>query len=99
GIRDFHVTGVQTCALPILRKRYSRSDINQEPHYYCNTCCLAYHRKESGNRGRRAFICIRSPEVERDQGEFEAEAYQGEHYPHKRSEERRVGRESDCGEL
>src|SRR5690606_40237948 len=22
GIRDFHVTGVQTCALPILRQRY-----------------------------------------------------------------------------
>src|SRR5207302_7098423 len=27
GIRDFHVTGVQTCALPISMRRQARSDV------------------------------------------------------------------------
>src|SRR5690606_34795338 len=30
GIRDFHVTGVQTCALPILRKRLTSPTVARE---------------------------------------------------------------------
>src|SRR5690606_40087966 len=53
GIRDFHVTGVQTCALPISSR----------------PCALCYRSGETGNRfmkssetathGRRAVIDLR----------------------------------------
>src|SRR5690606_40214047 len=32
GIRDFHVTGVQTCALPIYRRRYDPADLSLRPN-------------------------------------------------------------------
>src|SRR5690606_40496678 len=31
GIRDFHVTGVQTCALPICHERYGRASPPSSP--------------------------------------------------------------------
>src|SRR5690606_40320054 len=33
GIRDFHVTGVQTCALPILEAWVNKSPIGAEPGF------------------------------------------------------------------
>src|SRR5207253_5430553 len=58
GIRDGHVTGVQTCALPILGRKDSevlptvqapaaRSDMAVQVHNFCGTACHGYPRPES----------------------------------------------------
>src|SRR5690625_5574267 len=78
GIRDGHVTGVQTCALPIFgsKNRFLR-DLQlllfpQDKECY-DSFCIA----------RRKLICI-----------FEESTALRSNQPSQRSEERRVGKES-----
>src|SRR5690606_39276809 len=90
GIRDFHVTGVQTCALPISRAR-------------CSPACCSPNtagtrpiwRAPPSSRSRSAWPCtsyrsVRGPAVaEEDQGRRAVFAP----LALLRSEERRVGKE------
>src|SRR5690554_7394957 len=71
GIRDADVTGVQTCALPILNNRIL---FHQPPHYHwsLSSLQLAYYVKN--HQHKKLPLC----------------AYR---FLHKRSEERRVGKE------
>src|SRR5690606_41047838 len=41
GIRDFHVTGVQTCALPISRAAFELGTMNDPLHHDPSTSLLA----------------------------------------------------------
>src|SRR5690606_41160927 len=52
GIRDFHVTGVQTCALPILRPfSWPRSSVASSGFTSCgNHCRLKMAVSRSGSR-------------------------------------------------
>src|SRR5207302_3883185 len=80
GIRDFHVTGVQTCALPIFWMtiaRPSRSDILSRG---ATMCCRAVPSVPTTSGGR-------SPLWPRPFGPSCLPALSG------RSEERRVGKE------
>src|SRR5207302_4254617 len=44
GIRDFHVTGVQTCALPILPLRHTKTEVLQlNVGKLCNLTCIHCH--------------------------------------------------------
>src|SRR5690606_39504178 len=88
GIRDFHVTGVQTCALPI-SARYNRRVIGYEADQIARGgvfVCLGY---DGTARIERGFV---RPEDEVPQQE-ETEGADGE-VIEDRSEERRVGKES-----
>src|SRR5690606_41096538 len=82
GIRDFHVTGVQTCALPIydaIIRRVFRPAVIAVPLAYFHVVATQFGKARGGGRGQR-----RHP--------FDAvnPSYQsGKH----RSEERRVGKE------
>src|SRR5690606_40228622 len=91
GIRDFHVTGVQTCALPILKTATVQRRRNPSPSFAAleQGRCFAgrsviswkYNRSGPSGQGERLWRNSR-PVVMR---------------PHaaspRRSEERRVGRE------
>src|SRR5690606_39373206 len=55
GIRDFHVTGVQTCALPILpstEKRMVVLDMKDEKVLYHT---IVSHGRNSGDKYARSF--------------------------------------------
>src|SRR5690606_41117353 len=64
GIRDFHVTGVQTCALPISRTRRigrggnasARISASADPaspgHTYCVSCAMYFARSEERRVGK-----------------------------------------------
>src|SRR5205085_8397273 len=91
GIRDLTVTGVQTCALPILERDIFFSffmftaDLRPDDTRY--TRVLVNHLKfvtELGYDGVDVHIASRPPTVDH---ELEVE----------RSEERRVGKECRCG--
>src|SRR5690606_40193091 len=81
GIRDFHVTGVQTCALPISMAQAAGKavlvEINSETDFVAkDTNFLAFTEEVA--------------KTALDSGAQDAEAL-------KRSEERRVGKEGRCG--
>src|SRR5207302_3502711 len=78
GIRDFHVTGVQTCALPIYRATCHRCRRKRSRRRNCRL-----RRRTGALRGqhRRAPRLGWCAEAERGDG------------PARRSEERRVGKE------
>src|SRR5690606_39877015 len=82
GIRDFHVTGVQTCALPIFGARLSTE--------YESTG--TYHPIKSFYSGR---IYERLGDTTRAMRFYEAVADHSS-FPEQRSEERRVGKEGRC---
>src|SRR5690606_40322046 len=81
GIRDFHVTGVQTCALPISAKVIGVTLQGTRAHAHdLGRLCLG--EVEIEPQGQRLPLpCWQEP----DGGE------------HLRSEERRVGKECRCG--
>src|SRR5690606_39583899 len=84
GIRDFHVTGVQTCALPISRsvcrhRRESLADLRDAPQE------LAGGRGLGGRHLLRGALC-------HDRATTHPAVRSKVHDP--RSEERRVGKES-----
>src|SRR5690606_40758218 len=91
GIRDFHVTGVQTCALPIwarpppssLQRRGKRGP---RPQNEARTRPSRRSGLQSCSRTeRQTSLCSVLPKAARARP------------PHGRSEERRVGKESRSG--
>src|SRR5690606_39576904 len=85
GIRDFHVTGVQTCALPISKDRVRRADREQGGPQLAAGARLP-RRAPRRLRGR-------VPERREDQ----RHAYRDEERAARgRSEERRVGKGCRC---
>src|SRR5690606_40375011 len=87
GIRDFHVTGVQTCALPICRTNLSIQVVEEVKRFfkgqvYRSIITRNVRLSEAPSHGLP--ITLYDP---RSKG---AEAYM------ERSEERRVGKEDRC---
>src|SRR5690606_40684119 len=83
GIRDFHVTGVQTCALPILFENGAyHTDFQARSHYPA---------RQQNLEAMRPQVQEVSPGVVFDDGHVKISVDWVEH----RSEERRVGKE--CG--
>src|SRR5690606_40053002 len=83
GIRDFHVTGVQTCALPICaRDRYD---------LYTKTTQLLQQRKQLGG-----FPALREENGD-VRGAHDTEVAVDALHGVQRSEERRVGKEGGSG--
>src|SRR5690606_39793689 len=86
GIRDFHVTGVQTCALPIFKEalRYRCTFIKRGSRY-----SKPWKRKAWSPTGesRASFVWHRCPSIT---------AMKTFTKPFARSEERRVGKERSC---
>src|SRR5262249_59869451 len=81
GIRDWSVTGVQTCALPISRRRALYRRLSEPPPPWTTY-----------GRGRAALIIRPSaPPTDR----LSSRAAPGDNKP-ARSEERRVGKERRC---
>src|SRR5690606_39935394 len=91
GIRDFHVTGVQTCALPISvsavlagigRAGYTAGS---EPHHSRD------ESRRSGGAHQREVLLLNGPDLMYLKGIYQnlVDALQS----HSRSEERRVGEE------
>src|SRR5690606_39392850 len=60
GIRDFHVTGVQTCALPIYAAETCAATMN--PARSCHDFLSGYRVKSSASRARMEPVlrCLRS---------------------------------------
>src|SRR5207302_7265746 len=82
GIRDFHVTGVQTCALPILPER----DVVR------GGCSASATTSRSGTRSRSTAVASRAfPAATRAPRASTPEARRTSRSP-ERSEERRVGK-------
>src|SRR5690606_40104302 len=81
GIRAFHVTGVQTCALPI----YSRS---RRYSYIPTAAVLAELRRE----GFQPFMVCQTRVRQEGRREHTKHMLRLRH----RSEERRVGKEGSC---
>src|SRR5207302_5891704 len=84
GIRDFHVTGVQTCALPICRKEEVLSLGDPDG----NTYDLEHHLLDCASV-LRAIIQVEPNGLYK----ILADRYQGKRFNSPRSEERRVGKE------
>src|SRR5690606_39889595 len=84
GIRDFHVTGVQTCALPILAMRYGSMTIKKG-------------LQELVDKGvDEVLLFPLYPQFAMATTEtitVLAEKLRKEHFPNIRSEQRRVGKE------
>src|SRR2546426_3659532 len=79
GIRDYKVTGVQTCALPIYRRRQARSEVERVG--------LEGDVRGRGQHGDLAHLA--QPSDLRDTRLHDVRAAGGD----QRSEERRVGKE------
>src|SRR5690625_6556806 len=83
GIRDGHVTGVQTCALPIFEREFRKIDVDEDEYIsQSKRMKLVYEFVESKGMDK-----IKSKEIERIM----------EVYGKDRSEERRVGKECRAG--
>src|SRR5690606_40298390 len=84
GIRDFHVTGVQTCALPIYScfLHFSRSGPGTRAFVSCSRCCPC---SPASSRPSDFRISERIRRQDRRAADESAVP---------RSEERRVGKES-----
>src|SRR5690606_41195357 len=55
GIRDFHVTGVQTCALPIFRRSNINAASNESAHTFGASFDISYVRFNR-KRGRNTRL-------------------------------------------
>src|SRR5690606_40713569 len=89
GIRDFHVTGVQTCALPISAKNTSPVAC---PHRSEQTQTARARRSPRAQPPRSARPALRSPPQGSDTPSTSETFLPEADTP--RSEERRVGKES-----
>src|SRR5262249_62135364 len=87
GIRDWSVTGVQTCALPICRQR------DQVPEVRDCVVRLALRTQPVAERARVERDVVRVERAQRCGGTEGAQAVARS----QRSEERRVGREGGAG--
>src|SRR5690606_39789843 len=84
GIRDFHVTGVQTCALPILHYRNGPAEIPAICCFYRSPVHeVVYVTSKEYTTGEDPLDKMLNREMEAVE----------HHIVHKRSEERRVGKE------
>src|SRR5690606_39866147 len=81
GIRDFHVTGVQTCALPILELRWRRRALPPRRRGAPDPACPPL--RPGPGRPHIARRAVAAPDHGRLRGDAAAA----------RSEERRVGKE------
>src|SRR5262249_57305387 len=94
GIRDWSVTGVQTCALPIYLERCLARSEERGSHLRKAHALLAHCHRMLGDEGRAWEACARGLK------EFPLDA---ELRFRRRSEERRVGKEwrersaAECG--
>src|SRR5699024_11797071 len=84
GIRDRNVTGVQTCALPIYLKVYSKALHFMDEIYDVVERFPVYEMYGISNQLRRSVSSI---------GANVAEGNKSIYYSQERSEERRVGKE------
>src|SRR5690606_40661007 len=94
---DFHVTGVQTCALPILEdeealKRWGRVDKNGNLHHLIEPYEIQSTRLEMTEEEARQYTRSALDKRINTQVTYEADIIDLENVP--RSEERRVGKES-----
>src|SRR5690606_41163399 len=90
GIRDFHVTGVQTCALPIYTPTYENHDrADQEQHDAEQR--YGHVLIGGGLSGKVRIASLREQRERRDRREEEREPRR--HEQPERSEARRVGTE------
>src|SRR5207253_8404203 len=87
GIRDGHVTGVQTCALPILRRKVRFSSSGSFNTFYHD-----YRVLDEPEEEKRTFL-LWMTDYFRSQLENTLEVL-GISVPAYRSEERRVGKET-----
>src|SRR5207253_5301540 len=90
GIRDGHVTGVQTCALPILSRTMLPSEFD---HLHDQ---LRGSSARSASWARRAVQQTSPPLALETVNPFSGGFWS--HSKHGRSEERRVGKEATCRE-
>src|SRR5690606_40242302 len=86
GIRDFHVTGVQTCALPIFR----HFDI-QQAVIFCNTKQSVEDLSSALKNQGFTALALHGDMEQRDRDEIYVRFKNNS--SHFRSEERRVGKE------
>src|SRR5690606_39361259 len=94
GIRDFHVTGVQTCALPILEetRRAAAAELAE-----------ARRLREESQRLREELVAARAELEARRQAVLEKAREEARRLLHaarreaERAEERRVGKECRAG--
>src|SRR5690606_40919212 len=95
GIRDFHVTGVQTCALPICAGVKSAAVAGQG--IFRDAASDALIREAFFDQSARTWRLV-VPDFGVLEGPFLVSAleYAGEHEG--RSEERRVGKARACGQ-
>src|SRR5690606_41070042 len=93
GIRDFHVTGVQTCALPIyqpdLGVRAHRGEGFARPFSAAALCCIAFH----ADRVRPVSVPEDTSRTDEGSHHHRALCWTGRLRFLLRSEERRVGKE------
>src|SRR5690606_39431203 len=91
GIRDFHVTGVQTCALPIFRLRphYPRSVAAASYQRRCRSTCCRPERLEGRCRG---YNHHRRPERSEERRERKSVGDGGGQMSEDRSKREGVGR-------
>src|SRR5438874_5473633 len=85
GIRDLYVTGVQTCALPILREMSSRSSTSRDICATCRSIVSSNELARAGSTGPLRSMCS-------------AVRIGASGLRSSRSEERRVGKEGRCRE-
>src|SRR5690606_40160960 len=91
GIRDFHVTGVQTCALPIYKEYLAQVGYNEFPATYEEFIEMIKKLKEAGitpiSLGNKEKWPLQSSYM----------SIIGQRFAGERSEERRVGKECRGG--
>src|SRR5690606_40951369 len=90
GIRDFHVTGVQTCALPISQLR---PEGRNGPIVRTLAAYAEYYERWSQPWERQALLRARPVAGDVRLGERFVALIDPLRYPEGRSEERRVGKE------
>src|SRR5690606_40915893 len=88
GIRDFHVTGVQTCALPICR------DFSAREFHTALLTRQIMQKRQSGTAARELEDIVGTQKRLRAKGEHVKERFGMNIEDFFRSEERRVGKES-----
>src|SRR5207253_5945762 len=95
GIRDGHVTGVQTCALPI-SVYVPNGRVPGSEHYEYKLAWLASLRQMVAAGPDAMIVCGDVNIAPTDDDVFDPEAYVGETHVTPRSEERRVGKGGVC---
>src|SRR5690606_40734669 len=95
GIRDFHVTGVQTCALPILLEKYSVKKAHF--HWFKGDNKTLQHMAENGYFISFTPDLMYEEEIQTIARNYPLEQVMVETDGPWRSEERRVGKECRWG--